>query len=207
MDRTCIYQGYTAHMCLIFGFFIIIRFALKNHSRLYTMQCLMLLAGGLVPLIVSIYATFSKADVPITATPLSFGAAILFNGIAITQLHLLDIQPIATQRILNWITDCYLILSDKGLVIGYNKPFEEVFAAPYGITENRYLRDFAKEEDISNRTPIYNMISAVDSSREMRSVISYEQALTVTANGTARKNYYIIDVTPLVIENNLSDLL
>jgi signal transduction histidine kinase len=167
----------------------------------------MFLIGGLVPLIVSVIATFSKADLPITATPLSFGVTILFNGIAISQLHLLDIQPIATQRILNWITDCYLILSDKGLVIGYNKPFEEVFAAPYGITENRYLSDFAKEEDVANRTPIYNMISAVDSSREMRSVISYEQALTVTANGTARKNYYIIDVTPLVIENNLSGVV
>jgi hypothetical protein len=180
---------------------LVVWFALKNRSRLYRMHSLLYLAGGLIPLTVSALASFSSWNAPITATPLSFGATILCMGIAIYQLHLTDIQPIATQRILNWVTDCYLILSDKGLVVGYNKPFQEIFASRYGITENRYLREFAKEEDAVNKTAIYNMITAVDSCGETLSVISYEQALTVmSADGTVRKNYYLIDVTPLVIE-------
>ncbi len=198
-------SGTFSYACLITGTFLIVWFAMKNRSRLYRMHSLLYLAGGLIPLTVSALATFSGWNAPITATPLSFGATILFIGIAIYQLHLTDIQPVATQRVLNWISDCYLILSEKGLVVGFNKPFEEVFASRYGITENHFIKEYANEEDAAKKTAIYNMITAVESCREASSTISYEQALTVSASdGAVRKNYYLIDVTPLVIEKNTS---
>ena len=113
-------SGIYTYFCLVTGIVLMISFAIKNDSRLYLKQCILFSVGGIVPLVVSSIATFGPPDIPITATPLSFVATIVCNGIAIYQLHLLDIKPIATQHILDWITDCYLVLSDEGLVITYN---------------------------------------------------------------------------------------
>lgn len=196
-------SGIYSYLCLIASIVLMIRFALQNRSRLYLKQCLLFSLGGVFPLVVSAAATFTKLNLSIAATAMSFIPLVLFNGIAIYQLHLLDIAPIATQHVLDWIPDCYLILSDKGLVVSYNKPFAAVFASRYGITENRYLKDCLKEEDISKKTAIYNMITAVDACKESQSTISYEQAAMVSQNGGIHKNYYLTDVSQLVINSKL----
>lgn len=194
-------NGVHSYLCLVTSAVLLVNFAWHNRSRLYVGQCTMLVLGGLFPLIVSLLATFSGLDLPITATPLSFALLVFFNGIAIYRLNLLDITPVATQHILDWISDCYLILSTSGLVISYNKPFATVFASQYNIVENRYLKDCIREEDISNKTAIYNMLNAVEACREAQTTISYEQAATISRNGTIQKNYYVTDVSQLMISD------
>lgn len=197
-------NGVYSYLCLITSAVLLINFARHNPSKLYLGQCAMLVLGGLCPLVVSLIATFSGLDMPITATPLSFLLLVLFNGIAIYRLNLLDITPVATRHVLDWISDCYLILSPGGLVISYNKPFAAVFASRYGITENRYLKDCVKEEDISKKTAIYNMLTAVDACRDAQTTISYEQAAIINKGGSLQKNYYVTDVSQLVVNDKLA---
>jgi len=192
-------SGLYVYACLIASMVMMLNFARKNSSGLYRKQCTLFTLGGIFPLVTSIVATFSKANLPITATALSFVPTVIFNGIAIYQLHLLDIMPVATQRVLDWISDCYLILSEKGLVISYNQPFAQVFGAQFGIVENRYLKDCIKEDDVARKTAIYNMITAVEACRDSHATISYEQSATTMKDGIAQKNYYITDTSPLDI--------
>ena len=193
--------GYN-YLCLIVSIVLMVNFALRNRSRLYLMQCALFAVGGICPLIVSILATFSD-NMPITATPLSFIPTIICNGIAIYQLHILDIKPLATQHVLDWVSDCYLVLSEEGLVISYNKPFDEIFAQDTGISENRYLKDCVKQ-NVSNKSVVYNLLTAMESSRESQTVISYEQAITIYKKNIAQKNYYVADVSPLIFHEKLS---
>lgn len=195
--------GIYSWLCQLVSLILMINFALHNKSRLYMLQCLMFSLGCLSPLTVSVLATVTNSF-PITATPLSFMVPIILNGIAIYQLHILDIRPIAMQRVLDWISDCYLVLSDKGVVISYNKPFEKILASGYGIVKSRYLSDSVKKEDVYKKTSIYNLLTAVTSSREACSTISYEQAVTIDTGEGTRKNYYVVDVTPLYIKEILS---
>ena len=195
--------GIYSWLCQLVSLILMINFALHNKSRLYMLQCLMFSLGCLSPLTVSVLATVTNSF-PITATPLSFMVPSILNGIAIYQLHILDIRPIAMQRVLDWISDCYLVLSDKGVVISYNKPFEKILASGYGIVKSRYLSDSVKKEDVYKKTAIYNLLTAVTSSREACSTISYEQAVTIDTGEGTRKNYYVVDVTPLYIKEILS---
>ena len=195
--------GIYSWLCQLVSLILMINFALHNKSRLYMLQCLMFSLGCLSPLTVSVLATVTNSF-PITATPLSFMVPIILNGIAIYQLHILDIRPIAMQRVLDWISDCYLVLSDKGVVISYNKPFEKILASGYGIVKSRYLSDSVKKEDVYKKTAIYKLLTAVTSSREACSTISYEQAVTIDTGEGTRKNYYVVDVTPLYIKEILS---
>lgn len=194
-------SGASGYICVVASMILLVNFARRNPSRLYIGQCAMLAIGGLCPFLVSILSTFSGLNFSIAATPLSFSFLVLFNGIAIYRLNLLDITPVATQHVLDWISDCYLILSPSGLIISYNKPFAAVFASRYGIMENRYLKDCVKEEDISKKTAIYNIMTAVDACREAQTTISYEQAVVLNRNGSVQKSYYVTDVSQLIIND------
>ncbi|MBP3334040.1 MAG: hypothetical protein J6M35_08355 [Clostridia bacterium] len=197
-------SGALNYLFLVAAIIYMIRFGLKNKSALYWKQCILLTVSGLCPLLMSVYATFSGKEVPITATPLSFMVTLLFCGIAIFQLHMLDIRPIATEHILNAISDSYLVLSDDGLVIKYNRSFEELFAREYGITVSKKLIDCIRQEDVAQKSPVYNMIAALESSRQCETHISYEQAVTFTAGETAIKKHFVVDISPLEINGQIS---
>lgn len=199
--------GIHSYMCLLSSVILLIYSTRNNKSRLYIGQCTMLILGGLCPCVISILATFSNLNFSIAATPLSFAFLVFFNGVAIYRLNLLDITPVANQQVLDWISDCYLILNNNGLVVSYNKAFASVFASRYGITENRYLKDCVKEDDISKKTAIYNIITAVDSCREEQTTISYEQSALINRNGSVQKNYYVTDVSQLTVNGKASGFI
>ena len=146
-------SGAYYYLCLLTSLMLMIRFSTLNRSKLYLKQAVLFSIGGICPVLVSMVATFSPLNVSIAATALGYLPTLACNGLAIYQLHMLDIVPVATQQALDLISDCYLILSDKDLVIRYNKPFAAVFASRYGITENRCLKDCLKEEDVSKKPP------------------------------------------------------
>lgn len=197
-------SGFCNYVYLITAIIYMFRFGLKNRTSLYWRQCILLTISGACPLAISMFATFSGKEVPITATPMSFMVTLIFCGVAIFQLHVLDIRPIATQHILNAISDSYLVLSDTGLVIKYNRSFAELFAEEYGITESKKLSESVKREDIAQKSALYNILTAVESSRQGQTHISYEQAVTLQHDGTARKKYFVVDVSPLEINGQIS---
>lgn len=192
-------NGVYSYLCLIASCVVILDFARRSPTRLHIIQSALLALGGVCPLVISAFSTFSGLNVPITVTPLSFLPVLISNGIAIYRFNLLDIEPVATQHILDGISDCYLILSDKGMVVRYNKPFARIFAQRYGIEEQRYLSECLREDDTVNKTAIYNMMAAMETCRHSQSTVSYEQTATMEKNGTVQKNYFVTDVSPLVI--------
>lgn len=182
---------------------LMITFAFRNKTQLYVLQCILFSLGGLCPLIVSMISTFSST-LPITATPLSFFTTILLNGIAIYKLHLLDIKPLATQLVLDSISDSYMILSDSGLVISFNKPFSDIFSPRYGLKEGAYLEAFQPEDDNASNALIYNLITAVNGCRTSLSTISYEQSIITREGKSVYKAYYIAEVSPALLNGQLA---
>ena len=196
-------SGICSYAYLMTAIVYMVVFALRNTWTLYWKQSILFILSGLCPLLVSFYATFSGADVPISATPLSFIVTVILNGIAINQLHMLDITPVANNHILEAISDCYLVLSESGLVLNYNKHFENLFGVEYGIEENRMLSNYVKKEDISQKTAVYNMLTAIQSSREGMTKISYEQSVTTSVDGKTTMRYFIVDVLPLEVNQRI----
>ena len=196
-------SGGFSYICLITSLALMLNFAWKNRSKIYVRQCMLFALGGAIPLVVSSISTLTP-NLSIVATPVSFVGTIITNGIVIYKLHMLDIKPMATQLVMDSISDAYLILSDTGLVISYNKPFADMFATRYGLKEGAHLKDFRKEDDNAADAVIYNLLSAVDSCRESLSVISYEQALLTRSEKGNVKNYYITEVSPVLFSDRFA---
>ena len=107
------------------------------------------------------------------------------------------------QRVLDWISDGYLVVSENGLVINCNLPFREMFGKQFGISENVYLQDSVEDSDLESKTGLYNLITSIESCRKTRSSISYEQAIITGSGESLKKLYYMVDITPLIIESRI----
>ena len=196
-------SGSYCYICLILAIVLMINFARRNPTRLYILQCSLFALSGLCPLAVSLVSTVTSA-LPITATPLSFLPVILSNGVAIYRLHILDIKPLATQLVMNSISDAYMILSDNGLVISYNRPFADIFTTHYGLTEGSRLLDFEVKDGDSAGSVVYNLITSVESSRTAMTTISYEQPIITGEGKNIYKAYYIVEISPVILNSQFS---
>ena len=190
-------SGLSNYIFQIAGIAYVLRFAIKNKNPLYWKQSILFVIGGLVPLFVSIYATFSGKEVSISATPMSFIVTAVCNAIAIYQLHMLDITPIATKHVLEAISDGYLVLSENGLVLDYNKRFEQLLGSEYNIIVNRNIKESIVHKDTQHKNPVHNILTAIESSRQGRTQISYEQTVTIGTGNNVKMKYFVVDVSPI----------
>ena len=163
----------------------------------------MLIVSGLCPLLTSMYATFSGRDVPITATPISFMATLIFCGVAIFRLHILDITPIANQHILNAISDAYMVLNEDCRVVECNESFKDNFVREYGIRESKKLSECINQNPAC-RNLVFGMLTAIDSARKDKTHISYEQSISFTQDNTTTKKHFVVDVSPLEIGKKIA---
>ncbi len=194
------FSGIYSYFCMAGSIILMLRFAYKSRNPLYVKQALLFAAGTFAPMAINCLATLKLIDLSIAATPLSMLVTILLHGLAIFHFHMLDIRPIALQQMLDWISDCYLVVNPEGLVVSCNHAFRDVFGAQYGIRENMQLKDCLRAEDVQHKSGLYNMFSAFNSCKDTGSVISYEQSVFTTFKGQAVKKYYVVDVTPLLVE-------
>lgn len=195
-------SGTVCYCYLVAAIFIMVRFAIRSNSKLYMRQGLLFAAGAVIPLVVNMMATFKIGNLGIEATPLAFMGTILLHGFAIFYFHLLDIKPLAMQRVLDRLTDCYLVISDTGLVVNFNRQFQEVFGKKYGIQENTFLQDSIQVEDADTKSIFYNLTASIETCRETLASISYEQAVFLQQDGELVKKYYMVEITPLMVEEN-----
>lgn len=193
---TAIYSG----ACFILSIVHMIKFSIKNRSRLYFKQAILFSLGSIIPMAVSTMAMLKVFSMSVAATPISLIGTMICHGIAIYKYYLFDIRPIALQRVLDWISDGYMVVSENGLVINFNQPFYDIFGRNYGISENIMLRDCVKDEDVENKTGIYNLLSGVESCKATHSNIAYEQAVYKNKDGELHKLYYLVEITPLAID-------
>lgn len=197
-------SGIYNYVCLMGAMIYMIQFGFKNRTPLYLKQCFFFTLSGFVPLVISLVATFGNVDLPITATPLSFLATAICNAMAIYGLHVLDISPVATRHILDAISDSYVVLNDAGYVVTYNRRFGELFAKEYGIEEGTQLGENMKRSKSGAKNVIFRLMAALESSKQGKTHISYEQSITINDCGETNAYYFVVDISPLEINGQIS---
>ena len=192
-------SGAYSYFCTLMSMVVMTRYALRMRQRLITLQSLLFCVGSFVPGAVNLVGTLQLVNLSMAATPIAFIVTVAFHGYAIYHFHMLDIRPVAMQKVLDWITDCYLLIDESGHILDTNKAFERVFAMQFGLSSGKSLGERVKAEDVANKTAVYNVLTAMTACRKSRSVITFEQAVFVQR----QKFYYMVDVTPLIVDSKL----
>ena len=99
--------------------------SIKNSSFL-SKQSILIVLGTLVPIVVNVVC-MTILNGNIYTTPISFIVTILFFGVAILRYNFLNVAPIALKRVVDQMSDSYLVLNQDYIISDCNKPFENIF--------------------------------------------------------------------------------
>lgn len=158
---------HTVYTYLIFGIalFILMKYSIKN-SGLFSKQALMIILGAFVPIYVNILGSMGFMPVSIYATPIAFSVTIICFTIGIFKFNLFKVSPIALQKIVDRMSDSYIVLDDDGIITDFNQTFLTLF----NIEDSKDLRGknfdaFLKENNLSlNLRKVKNALPKVKNS-------------------------------------------
>ncbi|HZW49153.1 MAG TPA: histidine kinase N-terminal 7TM domain-containing protein, partial [Bacillota bacterium] len=129
-----------SYSCIFVGLWFLIYFSVKN-SGFFSKQSLLIIVGTAVPLVVIILSTQKIVSMSVFYENISFSVTMLFFAIAIFKFQLMNVVPIALQKIVDLISDSYIVVNEELEVIDYNQTFIETFGDVVKITRKKPLLD------------------------------------------------------------------
>lgn len=166
-----IHQIYSYGMLMI-GMISLLYYSIKN-SGFFSKQSILLVIGTIIPLIINVLETFKIVKLSVYSTPISFAFAVAIYALAIFKFKFLSVTPIALQRIVDRISDSYVVLSEDGNITDYNKTFLTTFKIKEDNLRGKELISFLKSEKFSiNEKRLKDSIKKATTTQK---VISYEE--------------------------------
>ena len=133
---------------LFLGMLYILRFSIKNLGA-FSKQSMLIVIGISIPVIVNVLGTLQIIPMSIYLTPITFTFALLLFTIAIFKFKFLSIAPIALQRIVDRISDSYIVLGENYLITDFNRTFLTTFKLkPKSEIRGKNLEVFLKETNL-----------------------------------------------------------
>lgn len=99
----------------------------KKNSGLFSQQLSLIVVGTVFPFAINILGTLGIIEVTIYITPIALAISIICFALALFKFQLLNSLPIALTKIVNRISDGYIVINDKNIVTDYNNPFLKIF--------------------------------------------------------------------------------
>ena len=132
-----------SYVCIAIGLFYLVSSSVKT-SGFFSKQSILILVGIAVPVTVNILFTLEIINLSIYITPISFAVAIICFAIAIFKFRFLSVSPIALQRIVNRISDGYVVINDEGNIIEFNETFITAFGIDSSKLRSKHINDLLK---------------------------------------------------------------
>lgn len=118
--------------CVIIGIILLLIYSIRN-AGLFSKQSIFFVIGTSFCLLISILSFLGILDLSIYATPMSFTIAILCYAIAIFKFNFLSVAPIALQKVVDRISDSYIVLDENENITDFNHTLLETF----NVSENK----------------------------------------------------------------------
>ena len=142
-----IHYVYT-YLLLAISIFNLIKYSVKN-AGFFSKQSLLIVIGSLIPIIVNILGTFGIIPMSVYVTPICFSFTILFFALAIFKFKFLSITPIAMQRIVDRISDSFIVINDENVITDFNQTFLKTFNLSDNKVRNTNFLDLIKDSDFA----------------------------------------------------------
>lgn len=184
------------HFIYTYGLFalalsIFLRYSIKN-ARFFSRQSILILLGALIPIVVNILGTFNIIPMTIYITPICFTFTMFFFALAIFKFKFLSSTPIALQRIVDRMSDSYVVLDENNTVLDFNETFLKTFGLNATTTRNR---DFIKLVQLSQST-LDELVLTLQKSRKSSKTFTFEKAFE------RLNKYFHVEVNSITNQGN-----
>lgn len=140
--------------CILVGLWFLLSFSIKN-SGFFSKQSLLIVVGFAVPSLVVVLSTQKIVEMQVFYENISFSITMLLFAIAIFKFKLMNVVPIALQKIVDLISDSYIVVNEEQEIIDYNRTFLETFG------------DMVK---IRRKEPLLNVLAAASVSFDQEKI-------------------------------------
>lgn len=141
-----IHSIYT-YSLLFISIFMLLKTSIKS-SGIFSKQSILFIIGTCIPIIINLLGTIKIISMNVYLTPISFSLAIFVYGLAILKFNFLGAAPIALQKIVDRISDSYIVLNEDGYVTDLNKTFLTTFGIKNSEIIGKNLETFFKNKKI-----------------------------------------------------------
>ena len=186
---------FPVHSVYTYGLFvvdiiIIIKNAIKNYKAL-SMQTFLIILGSIIPIIINVLGMILNFNIYVT--PLTFSLTVIFWSIAILKFNFLDIAPIALKKIVNQMSDSYLVLNKEYEVHDYNNTFLKTFHVK---SNEIFMKNFF-DLDICNTIVIgrKNIGNYLEKSKDSENILKMDACLK------DKSKYFNIEISRIMDRN------
>ena len=183
-----------SYILLFIGILYILKFSIKN-SGFFSKQSMLVVLGISIPVIVNILGTFKIIPMSIYITPITFTATMLLCAISMFKFQFLRVTPIALQKIVDRMSDSYMVIGDNNEIIDFNRTFIKIFNLKEEAVRGKDLIDFLKENQNSKQS-IQKIKKAIENAQDTNKTEAFEQKFEKI------KKYFRIEITKISSEGN-----
>ena len=183
-----------SYALLAIGIIYLLKSTIKN-SGFFSKQSLLIVIGISVPVIVNVLGTFQIIPMSIYITPITFTATVVMSAISIFKFQFLGVAPIALQKIVDRISDSYVVLNENNIVTDFNKTFLETFKLKAEEVRSKNFIEFLGENK-KYKTNIDKLSKAIQKTKNSDKTISYEQKFEKI------NKYFTIEIASISSENS-----
>ena len=151
--------------------------------------------GVSVPVVVHILGTFKIIPMSIYVTPITFTVTIICCAIAILKFQFLGVTPIALQKIVDRISDGYVVLDENNTITDFNKTFLDIFKLKAEDIRSKNFIKFLQQRKISEQV-VEKISKSIKKANSTEKTVSFEQQFVKI------KKYFRIEITPINSDNN-----
>ena len=158
-----------SYLLLLLGVFYLLRYSIKNQG-LFSKQSILILLGISIPVVLNFLGTCKIISMTVYVTPISFSLSMIFFAFAILKFQFLGATPIALQKIVDRMSDSYLVLNDDGTITDFNQTFITTFKIDDTTLRGQNFEEFSKKHKIN-----YGKIkNAILKTKDSNKTISFE---------------------------------
>lgn len=155
-----------SYILMFLGIMRLLYFSIKN-SGFFSKQSLLIIIGLCCPLLINVLGGTAKV-IPMTvfATPIAFSISVLCLALSIFKFDFLKVTPIALQRIVDRMSDSYIVINEDNVITDFNITFLKTFNISSNDIRNKNLLEVIKNNEINidttKLTDILNNIKTTD---------------------------------------------
>lgn len=183
-----------SYILLAIGIIYMLKFSIKN-AGFFSKQSMLIIFGISIPVIVNILGTFKIIPMSIYITPITFTITIILCAIAIFKFQFLGVAPIALQKIVDRISDGYVVLNEDNTITDFNKTFLDTFKLkPEDLRSKNFIK-FLNDRGVGKKV-LAKIEKELQKANETGKTVSFEQQFEKI------KKYFRIEITPINSEDS-----
>lgn len=188
------------YLLYVIGLVYLLKYSIKN-SGIFSKQAILIIIAASLPIVVNVLGIFKIIPGSIYLTPICFSFTVLLCAIAIFKFQFLGVAPIALQKIVDRISDGYVVLSENNDITDFNKTFVDTFKLKDQKIRGKNFIEFL-EEHKNYKINIAKLEKAIEKTKNSDKTISYEQEFEKI------NKYFMVEITSISAnESSLGTLI